>query len=282
VLNGASNVLLRAAGIPVSNEHEGAVPAEELRRITERSVAQGEITQGQGELLANVFKFTGHSARHVMVPRNKVAAVNLGWPTAQIVDYVLENGQSRYPAYDEDLDGIVGILHVKDLMPRLREGWTGEGLREMLRPPLFVPESLSVQRLLGAFQRARSHMAVALDEYGGVTGILTIEDALEELVGDIRDEHDVDERPTVEATGEGWSLDGRATIGEVMAALGLDGVETTATTVSGYVTERLGRLARVDDTVEIGPYVARVTSLAGRAIDRVEVVTRAAPPTEEA
>jgi CBS domain containing-hemolysin-like protein len=281
VLNGASNLFLRALGIPVTSEHESAVPAEELRRIAEQSAAQGEITAGQGELLSNVFRFSGRVARDVMVPRAKVAAVDLAWPFPKLLEYVLENEQSRYPAYERDLDGIVGILHMKDLMKRMRgDAWSGEGLREILRPPLFVPETLSAQRLLQVFQRERSHLAVVLDEHGGVTGILTIEDALEELVGEIQDEHDVGERrPIEELEGGGWSMDGRVLLSELEELLQLPAFTSDSTTLSGFVMETLGRVARVDDKVALGRgYEGRVAVVSGRAIDRVEV-TRPGSPT---
>ncbi len=273
VLNGASNLALRLLRIPVSNEHEAAVPAEELRRIAEQSAAQGEISVRQGELLSNVFRFSGRVARDIMVPRAKVAAVDLAWPFPKILDFVLENEQSRYPVYERDLDGIVGILHMKDLTKRLRGGtWTGEGLRQLLRTPLFVPETLSAQRLLQVFQRERSHLAVVLDEHGGVAGIMTIEDALEELVGEIQDEHD-NERQRIEVLeGVGWSLDGGVLLTEVEELLKLPPFTSDSTTLSGFVMESLGRIGRMDDRVPLGRgYEARVTQVVGRAIERVEV-----------
>ncbi len=273
VLNGASNATLRLLGIPVSNDHEAAVPAEELRRIAAQSAAQGEITAGQGELLSNVFRFSGRSARDIMVPRAKIAAADLTWPFPRLLDFVLDNEQSRYPVYEGELDEVVGILHMKDLTKRLRvDGWTGEGLREMLRPALFVPETLSAQRLLRVFQQEHSHLAVVLDEHGSVAGVMTIEDALEELVGEIQDEHD-DERERVEVLpGGGWSIDGSAMLTEVQELLNLPPFTSESTTLSGFVMESLGRIGRVDDRVDLGRgYQARITTIVGRAIERVEV-----------
>lgn len=273
VLNGASNAVLRLLGIPASSEHEAAVPAEELRRMAAQSAAQGEITVGQGELLSNVFRFSGRVARDIMVPRAKIAAVDLAWPFPRLLDFVLDNEQSRYPVYEGDLDEVVGILHLKDLTKRLRvDGWTGEGLRELLRPPLFVPETLSAQRLLRVFQHEHSHLAIVLDEHGSVAGVMTIEDALEELVGEIQDEHD-DERERVEPLpGGGWSVDGGASLTEVQELLELPPFTSDSTTLSGFVMESLGRIGRVDDRVALGRgYEARVTTVVGRVSERVEV-----------
>jgi CBS domain containing-hemolysin-like protein len=271
ILNGSSNLILRTFGIEPAGGHDAAVPAEELRQIAARSAQQGEITQGQSSLLSKVFTFSDRVAREIMVPRSKVRGIDLRRPVDEALSFALENGHSRYPLYDRDLDGVVGVLHMKDLMPRLRAGQPIKSLKELARPALFVPETLPAQRLLRIFQRQRSHLAVVLDEYGGVTGVITIEDTLEELVGEIQDEHD-DERLPIETIDGGWSVEGRTLLSEIEGLLGIPPIQSEATSLSGFVMEELGRVAQVGDTVVIGEWAARVVQVERRAIERVEIM----------
>jgi CBS domain containing-hemolysin-like protein len=278
ILNGSSNLILRAIGIEPAGEHSLAVKADELRQIASASAQQGEIPVGQGALLNKVFTFSDRVAREIMVPRSKVRGIDLRRPVEESLSFALENGHSRYPLYDRDLDGVVGILHMKDLTPRLVAGQI-KSLRELARPPIFVPETMPAHRLLRMFQRQHSHMAIVLDEFGGVTGIVTIEDTLEELVGEIQDEHD-EERQPVERIEGGFSVEGRILLSELEPLLEVPPIESEATTLSGYVMERLGRVAGVGDTVAIGEkWQARVVQTERRSIERVEI-TPAQPVAE--
>lgn len=270
VLNSSSNAILRVLGVETGGHHSLAVPAEELRHIAEESAAGGQISKGQGALLSNVFTFSDRVAREIMVPRAKVRGIDLRRPVKESLRFALESGHSRYPIFDRDLDGIVGILHMKDLTPRIVSGQTIKTLRDLVRPAIFVPESLSAQRLLRIFQRQRSHMAIVLDEFGAVTGITTIEDTLEELVGEIQDEHD-EERQPIEKTEQGYSVDGRVLVSVLEDELDLRSTESEATTLSGYVMEQLGRVAQIGDEVSFGDWTARVTQVDRRSIERVEL-----------
>jgi CBS domain containing-hemolysin-like protein len=274
LLNASSNLLLRSVGIEPVTGHSLAVPAEELEQIAAESAAGGQLTAAQGLLLSNVFRFSDRVAREIMVPRSKVRGIDLRRPIEEALGYALENGHSRYPLYERDLDGIIGILHMKDLMPRLASRQLTKSLRELARPAIFVPETMPAQRLLRTFQRQRSHMAIVLDEFGGVTGVVTLEDNLEELVGDIQDEHD-EERQPVEPIDQGFSVEGRLSLSEVEALLEAEEIESGATTLSGYIMERLGRVAQVGDSVPIDGWTARVTQVEHRSIERVELIRRA-------
>ncbi len=270
VLNKSSNALLRAIGVDPGSEHGGAVRADELRQIAENSADAGQITQGESALLSNVFTFSDRVAREIMVPRSKVRGIDLRRPLDESLRFALENGHSRYPLYDRDLEGVVGVLHAKDLTARMMSGPPVKNLRELARPAIFVPETMSAQRLLRIFQRQRAHLAIVLDEFGGVTGVVTIEDTLEELVGEIQDEHDEERMPVEEIAG-GFSVEGRLLLSELERLLEIPPIDTEAATLSGYIMENLGRVALLGDSVEIAEWVARVVQIDRRSIERVEI-----------
>ncbi|MBA2322072.1 MAG: HlyC/CorC family transporter [Deltaproteobacteria bacterium] len=275
ILNASSNLLLRLVGIDMADTHQLAVPAEELRRIAEDSAAVGQITKGQGDLLSNVFTFSSRVAREIMVPRNKVLGLDLRLPREEVLKFALEADHTRYPVFDGDLDEIVGILHIKDVLVHIGDGAEIPDLRTLVRPPLFVPESMPAQRLLRTFQRQHTHLAVVLDEYGGVAGITTLEDALEELVGEIQDEYD-EERNPVEETASGYSVVGGMLLADVESLLSLSEIESESSTIAGYLMEQLERVPKVGDQVELDGWTIRVTQVERRAVERVELV-RATP-----
>jgi CBS domain containing-hemolysin-like protein len=254
-----------------------AVPADELRQIAEDSAAEGQITVGESKLLSRVFTFSDRVAREIMVPRNKVCSIDLGAPVAESLALALESGHSRLPLCEGDLDRAVGVVHMKDLTRRLVEGSPLESFRELGRPPLYVPETQPADELLRLLQRKHSHMALVLDEYGGVSGVITIEDALEELVGEIQDEHDEEVPPVIEIEG-GWSVEGRLPLSAFCELAEVAPPESEAATLGGYVMERLGRLAQEDDEIVVGPWRLRVSQIDRRAVERIEITRR---PCEE-
>lgn len=279
LLNSASNGLLRLFGVRVQPSHGVAMPADELKQVAAESAAEGQITEGESALVSRVFTFSDRKAREIMVPRTKVLFVDARAPIAEALEFALENGHSRYPLVERDLDGVVGVLHVKDVTRRVVRGEPVTDLRDLARPALFVPETVTAQKLLQQFQRQRSHMAMLLDEFGGVTGVATIEDALEELVGEIQDEHD-EEVPPILETAAGYSVEGKVALSEVCDLLGVPPIEAEASTVAGYVMERLGRIAHVGDTVEIGDWRLRISLVERRTVERIEITKRAAESRE--
>jgi CBS domain containing-hemolysin-like protein len=271
VLNAASNLILRLVGVDPGDMHHLAVPAEELKRIAEDSAAGGQITKGQGDLLSNVFTFSSRVAREIMVPRNKVLGLDISLPRAEVLKYALEADHTRYPVFDGDLDQVVGILHIKDVLAYIADGEEIPDLRAVVRPPLYVPESMPAQRLLRTFQRQHTHLAVVLDEYGGVAGITTLEDALEELVGEIQDEYD-EERAPVEETATGYSVVGGMLLADVESLLDLSAITADSSTIAGLLMEKLERVPKVGDQVALDGWTIRVTQVERRAVERVELV----------
>jgi CBS domain containing-hemolysin-like protein len=271
VLNASANLLLKAFGIEPAGTHALAVEAAELQRITEDSVAGGQLSKEEGDLLSNVFTFSTRRANEIMVPRNRVHAIDLADPAQEALAAALEHGHSRYPLFDGSLDDIVGVLHLKDLLPAVVAGEPRRLLRDLARPPLYVPETLPAEKVMRMMQAQRIHLAVVLDEYGTVAGIVWLEDALEELVGDIQDEHD-EESDEVEPIEGGFALEGHLTFDDLAGVLGVELPKSASTTLQGFLMEQLERLPRRGDTVQLGEWTLRVVELEKRAITRVEAI----------
>ena len=293
VLNASSNLLLRLIKIEPVKGHGMAMSSEELRKIAADSVEGGMITENQGTLLQNVFRFEDRITHEVMVPRNRVIAIDITMPVEEVLDRVMSRhdvdeegerrwhrGHTRFPLYSGTLDEIVGVLHLKDLMVLLRERDQID-LKEIARAPNFVPETMPVHQLLGEFQRLRSHLAVVVDEHGGVAGIVTLEDTLEELVGEIQDEFDT-ERPPIEEIPGGFSVDGAHLLADFMLQLGLPPVDSEADTISGFVMEQLGRIPVEDDIINAeGGWAIEVVAMDRRRVERVHVIRQSTEVTAE-
>jgi putative hemolysin len=218
----------------------------------------------------------------VMVPRIAIVAAPATTAQREMVDLIVSEGHSRIPIYDENIDNIIGILYAKDLLPYLARGQTPE-LRSILRTPLFVPESISVDDLLQNFQRRKVHIAIVLDEYGGTAGLVTIEDLIEEIVGEIQDEYDTEE-PMIEALSENEArVDGRAAIDDLVDHFNvqLDGADSEQyDTVGGLVYHEIGGVPEVGDVVEVDGLTLTVESTDGRRVGKVMVVRQPRETTD--
>jgi putative hemolysin len=209
-----------------------------------------------------------------MIPRIDIKALAVTASPDEIIDMIVSEGHSRIPVYEESIDNVLGILYAKDLLPFLARGEQPE-VRAILREPLFVPESISVDDLLHNFQRGKVHIAIVLDEYGGTAGLVTIEDLIEEIVGEIQDEYDAEE-PMVEPLSEDEArVDGRASIDDLAEHFGvdLDGADREQyDTVGGLVYHEIGGVPNVGDTVEVDGLTLTVESTDGRRVGKVLVV----------
>ncbi|MBM3494261.1 MAG: HlyC/CorC family transporter, partial [Armatimonadetes bacterium] len=193
--------------------HPTALSQEELKMMVEQSEEYGVIEPQEKEMIHSIFEFSDTPVRRVMTPRLDITAVSADTPVLGIIDAVKKSGHSRLPVYDDDLDQIVGIVHVKDAIDEL--AGTGHApVRDLMRPPYFVPESKRVDDLLADFRRNKSHLAIVRDEYGTVTGVVTIEDLLEEIVGEIQDEYDLEEPEVTQVDASTMIVDGRMTVAD--------------------------------------------------------------------
>ena len=237
------------------------------------STKSGVLSASHAELLENALDFANRSVRRIMVPRADIFFLDTNRSYDENVLIARRGGHTRYPlCEDGDVDRIVGIVHIKDLfLSPKAAGATGD-LRAVARDPLFVPESSEVDQLLSTFQKQHLHLAVVLDEYGGTSGIVTLEDVLEQLIGDIQDEFD-EEGPSVNPLADGRvSVDAGLPIDEVEDELGLTSErDADVDTLGGLVVYKLGRLARVGDSVEAGGRRIEVTRVKGRRILRVTI-----------
>ncbi len=269
LLNGTANMLLHLIGVTAPGEHERLHSPEELRLLVEQSEEGGSLLKQDARLLEGVFEFSEKSAQEVMTPRTQIAALDQDLTIEEAADEVARHGRSRYPVFTESLDEIVGIVHSKDILGALRRE-PGLNVRSIMREPIFVPGTREVEDVLTDMKRLKSHMAVVLDEYGGTAGLVTMEDLLEEIVGDIFDEHDT---PEVELQDEGVALiDGSLSIGDFNTEHGAALDDTDYTTIGGWVFGALGRLPKAGDRVAAGDRVLEVAEMDGRRVRSVRLV----------
>jgi CBS domain containing-hemolysin-like protein len=234
-----------------SSQHLPLVTEEELRLLVNVGEEEGLIEPDEREMIEGIFSFGDTVVREVMVPRVDIVALEQNASLQEALETVIAHGHSRIPVFDETIDNIVGILYAKDLLPGLRAGQDGMSLVGLLRPPHFVPETMKVDALLKDLQARKVHLAMVVDEYGGTAGLATIEDLLEEIVGEIQDEYDVEE-PSVSFVGEGeLRADARVLLDDLNDLTGLHLDSQESDRLGGLVFERLGRVPRVGDEVRL-------------------------------
>jgi putative hemolysin len=264
----------------VSPNQEAEITAQELRLIVERGGEQGILEAEEEQMINAVIELGDRRVHEVMVPRIAVVALPSTATMDEAIERIVEEGHSRIPVYVETVDEVVGILYAKDLLPYLRDAaGPRPELRTILRPPLLVPESMSIDDLLHEFQRRKVHIAIVLDEYGGTAGIVTIEDLLEEIVGEIQDEYDVEEPMVERISNDEARFDGRAAVEELGDTFDLTlelEDEEEYDTIGGLMYHRIGGVPQPGDRVTVGPLVLTVESVDGRRVDKVLAVRRRA------
>jgi putative hemolysin len=266
---------------PPSADHDVYSEAE-LRMLLTSSASQGEIELGEEEMLTKVFDFTDKEVADVMVPRPEVVALSVDTPPEELLLAVLDSPYTRYPVYRESIDDIVGILHVRDLVAAMHgQGLGSVRVEELLRPATMVPETKDLVGLLTEFKRTNQHMAIVLDEYGAVEGIVTLEDLLEELVGEIADEFDVPDETVEHVDDTTYRIDGTFSIDDFNQRFGVDLPAEDYHTVAGFVFGELGRAAEPGDEVGFDGVLFHVDSIEGQRIDRLTVTFGAPAATAE-
>jgi len=272
VLVGLTRVLSRPFGIDPTRTT--GLSAAEIRLIVEQGSEQGVIEAEEEQMISAVMGLGDSKLHEVMVPRIDIVAIDQQATFDEAIAVVLKEGHSRTPLYRESVDHIVGILYAKDLLRLIAAGGPKPRLADIMRPALFVPESQAVDDLLNELQRRKVHMAIVLDEYGGTAGLVTIEDLLEEIVGEIQDEFDEEEPMRSEIAAGEVVLDGRADI-ELLTELidpplALEDAQEYDT-VGGFVYHRIGRVPVVGDTISVDPFAISVVKVAGRRVGKVRV-----------
>ncbi|NPA26060.1 MAG: HlyC/CorC family transporter [Chloroflexi bacterium] len=258
-LDWTTRFVLRLLGWGEAAHPRGLSP-QELRFLLQESEEEGVLPQEEGTILKAALDFWQIRVRQVMVPRTEIVAAPADTPLREVLRLAAEHGLTKIPLYEGDLDKIVGIVHIKKLLRLLVSGERlDRPAREVADEPLFVPESLPIGELLKKFRENRQHIAIVIDEYGGVAGLVTLEDILEELIGEVGDPYDT-EVPDVVPVEEGvWNVDGQALIDDVNEALGLHLSSPYYDTVAGYVLDRLGRIPDEGDSVDVATDGVRLT-----------------------
>ncbi|SJZ50757.1 putative hemolysin [Trichlorobacter thiogenes] len=249
ILTSSSKAVQHLIGL--KGEQDAFITREEVQHMVSEGHETGVFSETEHEYIRNVFEFTHTYVREVMVPRTRMVALELQMSREELVKIILEAQYSRYPVYHNDIEEIVGVLHDKDIMGALVKG-EDLHLEQVMRQPVFVPEGKKVNELLKEMQRTRNHMALVVDEYGGISGLVTTEDLLEELVGEIEDEHDAGEPAKLVQQADGsWLADGLASIFDLQEPLGIKLEEAPLyETVAGLVLNELGHLPIQGESLE--------------------------------
>lgn len=271
VLNLSGNAVLRVFGQKAFHSEEGVHSPDELRLLVEQSQESGALDTTDASMLEGVFEFSEKNARKVMTPRTEIDAIPHDATLVEVLVIVEESGRSRYPVYEDSLDNIIGLVLTKDLIPVLRHQPATFSPQTIMRPVHVVPGSREVEEVLADFKRLKEHLAIVLDEFGGTAGLVTMEDLLEEIVGEILDEYDeVPELPARE-NSDTVVIPGASHIGDINARYGLSVPEDDYTTVGGFVFGVLGRLPVAGDRVTAGNAVFTVREMDGRRVDSLAV-----------
>jgi CBS domain containing-hemolysin-like protein len=273
VINRISNGLLRMIGLPADLGHESSHDTEEIRSILSLSARAGSISEHEYELAENVFRMIELEVRHIVFPRVELDFLTLEHSLEDNLERIRSSGHSRYALCELGLDTIVGIVHAKDVLDAALRGEQPD-LRAVAREPVFVPDTMPLSNFLRELQASRQQCAVVLDEHGTAMGLAFREDALEEIVGPLGDEFDVDEMDFVEPSAGVFEMQGRMPLPEIEDRLDFElgeNEQEEEDTIGGHVTARLGRLPRKGDSVRVGPYVATVTDASRRRVQRLRL-----------
>jgi magnesium and cobalt exporter, CNNM family len=250
LLEGATEIVLRWLGLKPPGADDDVLSEAELRMLVSQSTKGGEIEQQEQEMLYKVFDFADKEAKDVMVPRPEVVALSIDLPPEQCLEAVMDSPYTRYPVYRESLDNVVGILHVRDLFRALRDrGMHEVKVEDIIRPAHIVPETKDLAALLAEFRRANQHMAVVVDEYGDMEGIVTLEDLLEEIVGDIEDEFDLPDESVEQIDEDTVIIDGTFPIDDFNERFNTTMPDEDYHTMAGFVFGLLGRQPEPGDTI---------------------------------
>ncbi|MCS7463642.1 hemolysin family protein [Paenibacillus doosanensis] len=237
LLNGAANRMLRLVGVQPANEHDAVHTEEEIRILMNQSAKSGHIDKDEMALFDNIFEFSDRVAREIMLPRTDMDCLFADQSFAENLKTVYRTKHTRYPVAKHDKDNIIGFVHITDLLTADPD--EDHNLKSFIRPVLMVPESMEISHVLKLMQRKHSQLVIVVDEYGGTAGLLTTEDILEEIVGEIHDEFDENERPSIEKKGDTYSVDGRVLLEDLDDLLSLGIEDDEVDSIGGWLFTEL-------------------------------------------
>lgn len=245
LLDWATRGVLRIFGLPATSPHALAYSTEEIKEMVTGPEVEGALEPAEREMLSAVIDFGEMVVRQVVQPRTEIIAVEADDPIEEVIRLATENSITKIPVYEDNLDQVIGVIHVRDILARIAAGESQQCCaRDLAREALFVPETISVSQLLREFRARRMHLAIVLDEFGGTTGLVTLEDLLEEIVGEVSDPFDK-QSPQIQTQPDGSALvDGMTLIDDVNEALGLNLLNAHYDTMAGYLLDRLGHIPK--------------------------------------
>ncbi|HIC92416.1 MAG TPA: HlyC/CorC family transporter [Syntrophaceae bacterium] len=240
-----------------------------IHQLIDVGEEKGVIHEDEGEMIQSIFEFRDTAAKEIMVPRTDMVAIDSKAPISQVIQLIVDKRYSRIPVYENDLDHILGILHVKDLLRYW--GNLDISLDQIMRPPFFIPETKKVGDLLKDLRNNKSSIAIILDEYGGTSGLVTIEDIVEEIVGEIQDEHDIEEQRIIEVDANTVVADGRVDVEELEHHFDVEIPQGRFESVGGFITHILGKVPKVNETIRFRNLEFTIESADERRIKRVRI-----------
>lgn len=242
---------------------------KEIEQLIEDGEQRGLISEDEGEMIQGIFSFRDTIAREIMVPRTDAVYARMETKLDEIIHLIIQSGHSRIPIYQESIDNIIGTLHAKDLL-----SYWGRGdvdIASIVRPPYFIPETKKISEVLKDLRNNKSHMAIVIDEYGGTAGILTLEDIIEEIIGEVMDEYDAEEKLIVDHEDGSISVNARLDIEELEDYLGVDLPEGKFESVGGFVISQLGRVPAIDEVLHHDDLEMTIEAANNRKIERIRV-----------
>jgi CBS domain containing-hemolysin-like protein len=270
IISRVSNRFVRLLGLQPAEQYETTITEEEIRSLVDESHKSGHIDLTEMKLMDNVFTFTDRLAREIMVPRRNMECLFENYSFLENMQIIRDTRHTRYLVALEDKDQIIGFIHVMDILSNQLEAQQNFDLTKLVRPTLTVPESIPLSHVLVEMQKRRTQIAVLIDEYGGTAGMVTLEDIIEELVGDIQDEFD-NERPEIEAKTDHISVDGRALIGDIKDQLQIDINDSSMDTIGGWIYSQLEDAPEVGTIVRHEHLVFEVTEIDHLRISRIKI-----------
>ncbi|PEQ95066.1 hypothetical protein CN481_06220 [Bacillus sp. AFS006103] len=272
-LNGSARFIVGIFGLKPASEHEVAHSEEELQLIISESYKSGEINQSEYKYVNNIFEFDDRNANEIMVPRTEIIAFDISQSLNECLQIVTKENYTRYPVIDGEKDNIVGMVNMKEVFTEYIKGKNVEtSIQEYVRPVIQVIESIPIHDLLLKMQKERVHMAILMDEYGGTAGLVTVEDILEEIVGEIRDEFDADEVPEINKISENKTIvEGKVLIDEINDLFGLDLDDSDMDTIGGWILSEKMDVVE-GDKVRYDDYVFKVLEIDGYHIKSLEIL----------
>lgn len=272
VMSKTMSFIVKVFKIPEPPKHLHS--EEELKMLVSASQEHGVLEEGEEEMLHSVFEFSDTVASEIMTPRRDMVCISADKEVKDLVEIALETGHSRVPVFDEDIDSIIGLVHIRDGLKAFVDGKQDRAVRELARRVLIVPENKGLTDLLTEFKKTKTHMAIVVDEHGGTEGMVTLEDLLEELVGDIADEHDIVEEMILPDTDGSVLIDARMDLEEVNDKLGLEIEDDQFTTLGGHVFGRLGHEPSIGDEVNTDGYTLRIEEADRHRITKLRLIRK--------